>query len=291
VSLYGDSFVFGDEVDDEHAWANLLAHKLGVRIANYGVGGYGTDQAFLRFRANTGDTSSVVVLGHLSENILRVLTRDRDLLNYSRYYALKPRFVLDEHGTLRLLPLPELSEDEYLRSVALKSPLLAIEDETFQPGGPAGACSFEFPFTLSLVRSFGDFRLRAALHGRPEYAAFYDPQSPLRGVALTATILETFTREAKERGKRPIVLILPTRGDILWVRKTGSWTYGPLLEELAKRRIDVLDFGPRLNEYIGAHDVFAFFKTRAHYSEATSSVLADFMYQQLAPLQRSASGH
>ena len=112
VSLYGDSFTFGDEVDYEHAWGNLLAHKLGCRVANYGVGGYGSDQAYLRFCKNTNDQSVVVILGHLSENILRNLTRDRDLLNYSRYCALKPRFVLDAHGELQLLELPNLDETE-----------------------------------------------------------------------------------------------------------------------------------------------------------------------------------
>ena len=62
VSLYGDSFTFGSEVNDEQAWGNVLARNLGCRVANFGVGGYGTDQAVMRFTENTKDSSSIAVL-------------------------------------------------------------------------------------------------------------------------------------------------------------------------------------------------------------------------------------
>src|SRR5262249_30879361 len=55
VSLYGDSMTWGDEVDDEHAWGNILSRLLNCRVANYGVPGYGVDQAYLRFTTNEQD--------------------------------------------------------------------------------------------------------------------------------------------------------------------------------------------------------------------------------------------
>ena len=41
VTLFGDSFTYASEVDDEHAWGEVLARQLNCRVANYGVGGYG----------------------------------------------------------------------------------------------------------------------------------------------------------------------------------------------------------------------------------------------------------
>ena len=52
VTLYGESMTYGDEVTDAEAWGNVLAQRLGCRVGNFGVGGYGSDQALLRFIAS-----------------------------------------------------------------------------------------------------------------------------------------------------------------------------------------------------------------------------------------------
>src|SRR5262249_61577432 len=68
LSIYGDSFTWSAEVDDEHAWGNVLSRRLGCRVANFGVRGYGSDQAYLRFLDNHCDHAPVVLLAHLEEN-------------------------------------------------------------------------------------------------------------------------------------------------------------------------------------------------------------------------------
>ena len=55
VSLYGDSFTWSSEVEHEEAWGNLLATQLDCRVHNFGVGGYGSDQAYLRYITNALD--------------------------------------------------------------------------------------------------------------------------------------------------------------------------------------------------------------------------------------------
>ncbi len=284
VSLYGDSFTYGDEVDDEHAWGYLLARALGRRVANYGVGGYGSDQAFLRFRQNTGDPSGVVVLGHLTENILRNLSRNRDLLNWTRFYSLKPRFVIDAQGELQLLELPELDENAYLRSVGVDAPFLAIEHENFQLGGPTGATALKFPFTWSIARNFNYFRMRALLRRQPEYAEFYEPEHPLQGARITLGICAEFAREAERRGKHALVLIFPTRDDVKHFRKTGRWFYATLVDGLRTAKLEFLDFGPLLDERLGARKVSEFFMPRGHYSEEVNALIASTVHKRLSAL-------
>src|SRR5262249_49512032 len=48
ISAYGDSYVWGNDIPTQDGWPEQLSHKLGCRVANYGVGGYGTDQAYIR---------------------------------------------------------------------------------------------------------------------------------------------------------------------------------------------------------------------------------------------------
>ena len=60
VWLYGDSFVYANEVDDADAWGNQLSLKLNRRVANFGIPGYGTDQAYLRFKNTANDRAGVV---------------------------------------------------------------------------------------------------------------------------------------------------------------------------------------------------------------------------------------
>jgi hypothetical protein len=62
VSLYGDSFTYGDEVDDGARVGDLLARKLGARVSKLRRRRLRTDQAYLRYVRNVQDRSPVVVL-------------------------------------------------------------------------------------------------------------------------------------------------------------------------------------------------------------------------------------
>ena len=99
----------------EFAWGNLLTARLGCRVDNYGVIGYGTDQAYLYFKYHHEhglDRAPVVILSHLSENIVRNITQDLGFI-YQMPLALKPRFVLEPSGALRLVPMPRLTPADY----------------------------------------------------------------------------------------------------------------------------------------------------------------------------------
>jgi hypothetical protein len=281
VAIFGDSFAVGSEVDDDHAWGNQLALALGSRVGNFGVPGYGTDQAYLRYASLGNDSSRVVILTHLSEGIIRHLTRNWDLITQKGYYAMKPRFVLDRHGALEQVPLPQLSEHEYLRSVAAESPFLPLEHESFQPGGPTGVTRLTFPFSLAVLKNFGAYQMRALLTRRPDHAEFYWRDHPLGGLEITAKILESFQDEARKKGQWPLVVLLPTSQDLAYVRRTGIWSYASLIEELDRAKVNYMDFGPTLLKHIGNRDVREFFKPLRHYNEEVNKLLAETVHEAL----------
>lgn len=207
VSLYGDSYTWGSEVLPEYAWGNVLSKLLNCRVSNFAVGGYGTDQSFLRFRSNEQDQAKIVILCHSAENIVRNVTQFFNQIYGSDVFGLKPRFIIDETGSLKLVPIPRFSRDQYGRM--LNSPERFLEKDCLVPGGPLGTYKAGFPFSLSVLRAFNHFRVKARLAGEPFWASFYEYDHPSQGLQITALIIKSFYQEARRRGKIPIVALIP----------------------------------------------------------------------------------
>ncbi len=282
LSLYGDSFTFGAGVDDAHAWGNVLAGRLGCRVANYAAGGFGSDQALLRFLHRPDDEAPVVLLGHLTENVLRNVNRFRDLLYPGTTFGLKPRFVVAQDGGLALVPLPTPTREEFLAIVA--RPEDHLEHEFFLPGGPAGVRRLGFPYTLSVLGAFRHFHVIAALKGEPWYAGFYAPEHPSRGLEVTARIFEAFVAEAERRGKVAVLAVIPTGMDLEYFRADGRWSHSPLVERAARSGLEVLDIGPGMLERIGDRDpcvVFTKEGCSGHPDEQGYAIVADVVYEHL----------
>ena len=281
MSLYGDSFTFGHGVDDDEAWSDALSRRLGCRVANYGVGGYGSDQALLRFEQNTDDEAPVVVLAHLSENIMRNVNRMRGTLYPGSEFGLKPRFLPDDQGGLMLLPLPAPSAAEFEEMVA--GPEAALPHDFFVPGGASGKTRLGFPYTLSLLAVPQHFHVRAILARVPWYAEFYADDHASEALEVTARVLERFVAVARERGKKPVAAVLPTGLDLIRFRETGEWVYAPLLRRLEARGTDVVDFGPPLEAASDASDPCSLFlRCDGHLNAAGNRALADAVAGVLA---------
>ena len=285
VSVYGDSFTWSADLDHEHAWPNLLSRLLGCRVANFGVGGYGSDQAYLRFRSNPGDSAPVVMLNHLSENILRNVNQFRGLLypSDSTDFSFKPRFVLGERGELRLVPLPTFKASEV--DGVIDRPERYLEHEFFEPGGASGLQRLSFPFSLAALRSFRHFHVQARLRGLPWYADFYAEAHPSRALQITERILASFCEEARRRRQTPIVTVIPTGLDLIYFRAKKEWVYRPLLEHLHGTGCVALDLGPRLLARIGDRDPCSLFAVcSGHYNEEGYALLAAVVKEFLLEL-------
>jgi hypothetical protein len=286
VALYGDSFTHGGDVSsDANRWGNVLSKELGCYVANFGTGGYGTDQAYLRFVETGHDASGVVILGVHPANVIRNLTRIRDLENYQKWFALKPRYVFERDGRLSLVPLPRLTEEEYLRVLTERQPQLVLEHETLHPGGPAGAVKLRFPYTISLVENMVRFYgFRSRLLGYPDWMPFLEPEHPLGGLGITVGITREFAELARRRAKQPLVLLLPHPDDVAYYRKRGRWPYQPIMDEYRRHAIEYLDFGPFLiaaAEQRG-RNLKTFFGPTGHYNDDGNALLARFVYRHLS---------
>ena len=285
VAVYGDSFTQGgDSSSPSTRWASQLSVLLGCYVANYGMGGYGTDQAYLRFEEHEDPRPSIAVLGIHTENVLRNLTRNRDLIAYERWYALKPRFALSESRQLFLVPLPELTHQEYLRSIGVERPFLPMEHESFQPDGPAGVVALRFPFTVAVVRNLLHFHgFRARLERRPEWTYYWAEDSEFDGLDITLGIWGLFATTARARGIEPLLLVLPHPEDFYYFQRTRVWPYQPLLDRLEAESVRYADFGPvLLDEAVSSGIPLSdFFGPTRHYNDRGNSLVSRFVQSRL----------
>jgi hypothetical protein len=231
LAAYGDSFTAGIDVDDDETWPYLLSRRLGRLVANYGVGGYGTDQALLKFKVKHADrpTPHSVVLAIYEENINRIFNRYRPYYAQRTgvLYGFKPRFVLDD-GVLRLIenPMrqPPASEGEFL---ALAES--AREGDLHYQSG----VDYAFPFTANLVRLSALVLLKET--GIDGYQWGLLPRDPWRhpqASALMRAIIDDFIATAAARGARPVVLFIPSV-EASWVDAAGRTPpYSSFVERL-----------------------------------------------------------
>jgi hypothetical protein len=105
VAVFGDSFAFGAEVDDELCYPALLEQERPrTEVLNFGALGYGLDQMLLRFREEgRAYGADVVVIG------LTSVMLPRTTASFTYWY--KPYFVrAGDRLVLRGVPVPGLDE-------------------------------------------------------------------------------------------------------------------------------------------------------------------------------------
>ena len=161
----------------QDGWIEQLSRKLGCRVANYGVTGYGTDQAYIRFTRMTQDEAPVVLLGIFPENVMRNVNQYRGFLGFTqRPHWLKGRFVLDGAGKLEWIHARASTRPATCACCAI--PPAWCRTIIMLPDSRDGPVTLRFPYTLALAR--------VALHAAP---ARTHHRPPVLGQISTAPII------------------------------------------------------------------------------------------------------
>lgn len=130
IVVLGDSFTFGEEVDDDDTYcAQLNALLAGTEVLNLGVHGYGHDQMLIYLtEEGVGYSPDIVIVGFVTEDVQRNVVQFKD-------YA-KPRFSVSGgrlHLHNRHLHAPEeMIRREFLRSKALDLLVIFYQNARWQ---------------------------------------------------------------------------------------------------------------------------------------------------------------
>lgn len=195
VAILGDSQTWGDGVADEETFVHLLDSRT-VDALNFGVMGYGTDQALLTYETEvTSFAPDVVVITVFLGNDLR------DNLSEGSTQFPKPRFRLDDEGELCLDGAP-VEHSQLLRS-AVDVYRIAMRHS-------------------HLLNALAEIGTPESPDPRPGRTGWHDQDRPMRPEFLTSgpsadgeplelatrLLLELAARIA-EAGAQPVVLLLP----------------------------------------------------------------------------------
>jgi hypothetical protein len=244
LATFGDSYTHGDEVADAETWQTCLAEELRADVYNFGVGGYGPDQALLRFRETSHRLHTpLVALGFVLENINRVVNRYRPFYYPDTGIPLtKPRFVVKD-GALELLPNP-IARPEALARLADPSFIHRLGADDFWYSH-AGLPRLGFPYARLLVSPAvwrqaleGGRAQRGELDARPSRNLWKDPDAR----AIFLGILDLFVSDGRAAGSRPLILILPGRPNVE-AQRAGRPIPGlrPVVDHCRERRYECFD--------------------------------------------------
>jgi hypothetical protein len=200
VALFGDSYTFGDEVDDDSTSAVALGRLIDAPVLNYGVRAFGPEQSVLKFErlAQKRRMPNIAVLIIMHENIRRVVNSFRPVYASATdvRFGLKP-FIAGQR-------LVNISYPQNYNEFVEQARRRFIDDFWARP-------SFRFPYSVSLFKaeiSNAHFIDRIASRGRPPFSYEYGSENPLR-TALT-TAIDRWRASVSARGSKPFVLFIPS---------------------------------------------------------------------------------
>lgn len=110
--MYGDSFSLGGKVNDSQTFAYIVEHKQKIRIVNFSVPGFGTDQQRLLYQETSMWIDADGYIFSISiESIIRNIQRYRPSWKgreaYGLYFRAKPYYLItNDHLVLQGVPVP-----------------------------------------------------------------------------------------------------------------------------------------------------------------------------------------
>jgi hypothetical protein len=262
-SAFGDSMTRSAEVADEHAWVHLLSQSLGCVVANYGVNGYGLDQAVLRYE-QLAPEGKVVILGLFIEMLRRQLAASWTFYASSHtavYSNIKPYFTL-EGQDLRLHPIPKpLTRD----AIASHHAHDYFRSHVWTPA--------KFPYTLQALRA-----AYVPLARADEYDKHWSEAHPSGSGILARRLIDRLVRAAQERGSR-VALVLMTHVNRL---ESEISYYNEFADDMRRRDVCVIDTRAMLREQARAHGWRALAAPNMHYNALGNAIIAETVAAGLA---------
>ena len=91
ISTFGDSYTFCRQVENSKTWQEILSNKRKKFIANYGVGNYGLDQSFLKYKKTLiNKPAKIIIFGFVPETICRIQSCWKYYLEFGNLHGFKP---------------------------------------------------------------------------------------------------------------------------------------------------------------------------------------------------------
>jgi hypothetical protein len=301
ISVYGDSFSFSRQVNDNETWEWYLSDLTKSNVINFGVGNYGIDQALIRMkREYPKNKSPVVIMGVVPDTVSRIMSTWKHYYEYGNTFGFKPRFkiengklthiknYIDDHSKFKDYQqiIKELQKEDYFYKNKFKKDLIHFPYIISTFTNPIRNWHIISSLLLSsfydkiglnsdkisslpmqkIMKINLDWRLK--LYKKPEV------------VDLFAKIVEEFISYAKEQDFTPVLALLPQKDDVLYIKKKRKF-YNHFIDKV-KDNILTIDL---INTLIKEQDLDKLYSDDneygGHYSKFGNELVAKVIYNRL----------
>jgi len=244
ICTFGDSFTHCDDVGNDSTWQVFMEScRPGLEVLNFGVGAYGLDQAYVRYK-NKGlrYKTDFVLIGFMPENIFRMVNTFRAFYQADTGLPLaKPRFLLHKDGIVLLPnPLPSLADYRALLDhPQAKTSNMGVHDYFYRQRYISGM--FDWSPCMRLGKVIAEMMIVFFSDDGPIRKGVFNESS--EAFAVTTRVFDLFYRSCQEHAL-PVILIFPHMGDMQNALQNGPREYAPLLayfESKGYRYIDLMD--------------------------------------------------
>jgi hypothetical protein len=267
IAILGDSFTFGLEVRYEETWGRQLELALGqgYQVLNFGVDGYGVDQAYLRYERDVLSWKpDIVILGVINDDLRRTmgvygfLTFPGGEIPFP-----KPRFII-KGQKLSLLNVPLPRPDSVFAKHSITELPFIEDDLSFQ------RLEWEWRFYHYI------YSIRFLLSRYPHWPL---PRPTVTDAlkSVNGEIFRSFVRLARERGSTPMLVFFPSDSDTTDSRDKLSIA----IEVLRASAVPYLDMTACVSK-ISPSERFV----TLHYSPATNAAIARCLRDSVRQLSR-----
>jgi hypothetical protein len=289
VAAFGAAYVYGAEVPNDTSWAALMERETPqLDVLNYGVGGYGTDQAFLLYlRVGARFRPDVVLIGFSPFNLRRSMYRYTRFSSTDEPPLTKPRFKLDASGGLTLVPNPLPSRADWERVAAEPRRIaeVGVEDDWYD------ALRYENPLydRSAAVRIVVAATLRV-------WRRFFWPGRPIGGdgqfraaapaFAVQRALMLAFADSVRARGATPVFLLLPEQSAVWAVQSGRPAVHVPLRDSLrAAGSAEVVDLVDEFARHASANGDQGLFAPGGHFGPVGNRLVAERLTARLRELR------
>lgn len=275
VSTFGDSYTHCDDVKNNETWQAILESYDSNREAlNFGVPGFGLDQAYLRYlEEGRKYKPHTVLIGFMSKDIFRSVNTYRPFYNARTGLPLtKPRFVIED-GELSLIPNPMQKLQDYKTLLHSRDALSEAGIHDYYYNRRYASNIFDWSPTVRLAKiATYEIKKKSPSENIVINGQYNEKSEAFR---VTTKIFDEFYNEVIDNGAMPIILIFPDESDVLRYQQQKEKIYSPLLSFFISRGYKYIDL---MYAFDGADvkDLFA-----GHYTPLGNMLVAKHIHNYL----------
>ncbi len=278
IALFGDSFTHSDDVPYEDSLGAQLEKGLraaGIRaeVLNFGVGGYGLDQAMLRYAVQgKAFAPDVVVMGFQPENLKRNLNLLRPLYDpRTRLPFAKSRFIFEGDG-ISLINVPVLPPEQVAETLRdLEHWPLLPHEHFYDPAAYQGAWWRHSKMLATMV----DMQVKQDDPWVLKRILYRDGSDDQK---LGWAVIQAFAQEVAANGAEFKIVHLPTPVEMDVQRRLGRWPYQVFLDALDDS-YDVVHPEQELLAAVEKDGLSAMFE--GHYTAAGNRIIAEHLQAEI----------